>query len=763
MPITINHSLTATTPDNTSYEIRPSHWNDTHLVTFSISGSEISGAFDNGGGITFGLETNGSITAAAPAGAPSPVNFSAGATSNNLGSVVFSNSNGVSFGLNGSTITASHGGLTTAMASNRGSDFVQATAGFNGTNASGTIASNAISVSVAAQSVQPVAYSAANGLANFSTIVFANSNGVSFSTGTQGLYATVKTDYLTTAAQSDHSHGNPTLALTNLSGTTASASNGFTLSLSAGAGGAGDGVNILAAGTQTANTTGTVNFANSNGITFGMSNNSQITASHNGLTSQSNQAVSGANGSFTFQTISFANSNGVSWSTGTQGLYATVKTDYLTTAAQSDHSHGNPTLALTNLSGTTASASNGFTLSLSASQSNQAVSGSNGSFTFQTVTFGNLNGLSFYTSNGSVVGSHNALTTARASNDAIGLNTALTANGVAWTVNSSGLSLNVPAFLTTAANSTHSHGNPTLALTNLTGTTASASNGFTLSLSANAPGAAAENNYHNLLGANTSGNTTASGSTIGLSGVNITLSGTNDSQIVISAPPVSVLSASANITISTSGSTVLFSAGGGGFTNSYFNPQDAYVQVTGQQGQGTLHVQPCKAPNVSFDRICFPVNFSGATNSTASITISQWFGIYTKNASTLSLSTSYSTTQAITHSGTANSSNNVGQRLLTMGATALITEGQYWVGIISRTTSGGANASFSQFLCSQLNTNFSGVWGEASNASLQYTRGLGVYSASTTAMPSSIAFSDLRGTNSLVLRQPAFYFLSGTV
>jgi hypothetical protein len=39
-----------------------------------------------------------------------------------------------------------------------------------------------------------------------------------------------------------------------------------------------------------------------------------------------------------------------------------------------------------------------------------------------------------------------ALTTARASNDAVGLNTALTANGVAWTVNSSGISLNVPAF-----------------------------------------------------------------------------------------------------------------------------------------------------------------------------------------------------------------------------------------------------------------------------------------------------------------------------
>ena len=161
---------------------------------------------------------------------------------------------------------------------------------------------------------------------NMSALTFANSNGVSFGLAGSVLTGTVATNYqsqgayLTTAALSNHSHGNPTLALTNLSGTTASNSAGLTLSLSAGAGGAGDGVNILAAGSQTANTTGTVLFNNSNGITFGMSNNSVITAAHNALT----------------------------------------------TAAASDHSHGNPTLALTNLTGTTASASNGFTLSLSA-------------------------------------------------------------------------------------------------------------------------------------------------------------------------------------------------------------------------------------------------------------------------------------------------------------------------------------------------------------------------------------------------------------
>jgi hypothetical protein len=73
-----------------------------------------------------------------------------------------------------------------------------------------------------------------------SGFTLANSNGVSFGLETNGsITATVQTNFLTTAALSNHSHGNPTLALTNLSGTTASASDGFTLSLAAAAPGAG--------------------------------------------------------------------------------------------------------------------------------------------------------------------------------------------------------------------------------------------------------------------------------------------------------------------------------------------------------------------------------------------------------------------------------------------------------------------------------------------------------------------------------------------
>jgi hypothetical protein len=162
-----------------------------------------------------------------------------------------------------------------------------------------------------------IAAAAGTETATAGTVVFAHSNGITW--GMSGSsQITASHNGLTTAALSDHSHGNPTLALTNLTGTTASASNGLTISLSAAAPGAGGGFAAQGSGTYTQNT-GTIQFANSNGITFGLSTN-QMTASHNGLT----------------------------------------------TAAQSDHSHGNPTLALTNLTGTTASASNGFTLSLAA-------------------------------------------------------------------------------------------------------------------------------------------------------------------------------------------------------------------------------------------------------------------------------------------------------------------------------------------------------------------------------------------------------------
>jgi len=348
MPVTVNHQLTATTPDNPSYEIKPSNWNSEHAVTINAVGSEISGAFGNGGGVTFGLSADGKITASAPAGGGglTNINVSAGTTSNNLSAFQFSNGSGVTFGLNGSTITASvqTNYLTTAMASNRGTDFVQATAAFAGTNASGTIASNGISVSVGNYITTARASNDAVGLNTALTAGplawTVNSNGISLNASsaagtTSGFGGNLISGSMT------HNTAGLNLSLNHPAWlTTAMQSNAVTLS------------NIRVSAGTTSNLLSAITFNNANGVTFGL-NAGTITASHNGLT----------------------------------------------TAALSDHSHGNPTLALTNISGTTASNSAGLTLSLSAAAPGGGgainVSAGTTSGNLQTIQFDNANGVSF--------------------------------------------------------------------------------------------------------------------------------------------------------------------------------------------------------------------------------------------------------------------------------------------------------------------------------------------------------------------------------
>jgi hypothetical protein len=285
-------------------------------------------------------------------------------------------------------------------------------------------------------------------------------------------------------------------------------------------------------------------FSNSNGVSFGL-NGSTVTASHNGITTQTVQSAirgfgavnagntAGNTGLSTGVDWILAGSNNVtvSQSTAPGGpntlwISGQAAQTGVSGVQVSDATFTNGTVAFRNANGISfgSSGANGVSASYTVptiTNSSWTVSDVNSSATVGRLAFTNLNGVTLSLSTGAagnhtIVGSHNAVTTARASNDAVGLNTAQT--NVTWTVNSAGVSLNaggyagtgftsttttgaavvgthntaglslgVPAFLTTAAQSNHSHGNPTLALTNLTGTTASASNGLTLSLSGNAP------------------------------------------------------------------------------------------------------------------------------------------------------------------------------------------------------------------------------------------------------------------------------------
>jgi hypothetical protein len=242
----------------------------------------------------------------------------------------------------------------------------------------------------------------------------------------------------------------------------------------------------------------------------------------------------------------------------------------------------------------------------------------------------------------------------------------------------------------------------------------------------------------------------------------ITINSTTGQSLKFSVPQTSSLSATGGLSISTNGSTISLGAPTDA-TQSYYAPYDGGPLVAGQQGQGTLHIQPAQAPNFQFDRLAMGINYSNATNSSGSQTASFWVGIYTQNNSTLSLGSSTSISFALTASGTAGSySQYGGNRLVTIGSTNTLTKGRYYIGIISSSASAAANASLSQLVVSQINTHFSGIFGAASNASAQQTLGLGVYSAATGGLPSSIAISNIRGTASMALRPPSVYFLSQT-
>ena len=371
MGLTVSHSLSMTTPDNPAYENQPKHWNSAHAFTMNAVGSEISNAFGNGGGVTFGYDgTN--VTASAPSGGGgiTNINVSAGTTSQNLSRLTFADSNGISFGLNGSVITGtvatnyqSQGAyLTTAMASNRGSDFM-------GTNTALT----------------------ANGVS-----MTANSSGLSLNFPAFLTTAQSPGAYLTTARASNDGIGTNT-ALT--AGPLAWTANSAGLSLNAGSAAgttSGFGGNLIS-GSMTHNTAGlNLSLNHPAWLTTAMASNAATL---------SNIRLSAGTTSNLASAFTFGDGNGISFGLNAGTITGTVATNYqsqgayLTTAMASnrgsDFVQATAAFAGTNASGTIAS--NGISISVAAPGGGGAINVSAGttSGNLQTIEFANSNGVSF--------------------------------------------------------------------------------------------------------------------------------------------------------------------------------------------------------------------------------------------------------------------------------------------------------------------------------------------------------------------------------
>lgn len=207
--VTLSQNANSVTISGANQSVQTQNMVSINGSTGAISlatGSSLSSS-SNGSTITFGLASN-ITTALQSAGAYlttaaqsnqviNSINGSTGTFSFNTGSSLSSSrvGNAVTWGLASNITTALQSAgayLTTAMASNRGTDFVQATAAFAGTNASGTIASNGISVSVAPpgaaaenNNMQLAGNTAGNTTASGSTIQFIGGNNITLS-GTNG-------------------------------------------------------------------------------------------------------------------------------------------------------------------------------------------------------------------------------------------------------------------------------------------------------------------------------------------------------------------------------------------------------------------------------------------------------------------------------------------------------------------------------------------------------------------------------------------------
>jgi hypothetical protein len=295
----------------------------------------------------------------------------------------------------------------------------------------------------------------------------------------------------------------------------------------------------------------------------------------------------------------------------------------------------------------------------------------------------------------------------------------------------------------------------------------------TLSIFAPAPGAAVEANPVNLLGANTSGNTTATGSTLGFSGVNMTLSGTNASQIVFSVPATSSLVGTSGLSVSTAGSTIsVYQRAVGGRELFPLGDNTTFTTL----GLNSIYFQRfVNEGNVSFNYLEFR-----ASGSTVSSTNSQRgahtydYGIYSRDTANtsqyvlisssrfimdVSISSNVSAAYTISQGAASITSSSAGTGLLSdlsgfkhlyFPYTGTLTRGgEYAIALrMSSATSGGTNAfriAIKQMsMMNNLTIGKIGTGGvTATNASFVGDFAQGVYGTTSSALLNTIALSGL--------------------
>ena len=685
------------------------------VVNGGASSQSTTLTLSNSNNVSFGI-AGGVITATASySQSTGPAAFAAGTQTGTSGTLNFANSNGISFGLSGSSqLTASY----TVPTQTNQSIGLYGSSQTVGQSSSSTV--DARSLTVIGKGGVSVGLSDGalliSGETSASSLVFSNSNNVSFgingstltatasftqSNQTVGLYAISNTTQSSSGTRDARS-----LSFVGAGVASVGVTNGSVV-ISVPAGGGGDGVNALVVngGASTASTT--ITLSNSNNVSFGL-NAGVITA-----------------------TASHPNTG--SWTHyGNTGLSSTGTTDY-----QNMHiiGLGQAYVYPFTIGGTTALA---FDVGRPEVSVVGNTAGNTASFLLSAPVRHVYSGAGNVTVGLSSVGGN--------------VTHIISGSQSAQTMGLYGSSQ------TTGQSSSSTIDARSLTVVGRGGVSVGLSDGALIISGATGGGGGGG------LGAINNSQTTYTSGTVQFSegGGAITIASATGQKLLFSVPATSSLSATGQLSISTNGSTISLGVPNKVTLDGY-NPHGRGVMVTGQVGQGTLVLDPVYLPDVQFDQLLVPIVNTNSSNSSGSHTVSVWAGFYTRNDSTLSLLASASYSVAATHSGTAGSySLFSGMRNLVVPLTTTLTEGEYWLGFVSRTTSGGTNGSYSNIVMSNQATNFLGYFGSSHNTTYQMELGRGVYTVTTSGLPQSVAFSHIRGSDSQGLRAPLIIMASGT-
>lgn len=709
------------------------------------------------------------VTGAGGGGGGNTGSISAGTTKGTLGEVVFSNSNGVSFGMNGQTMTASHNGLTSqsnqAFSAQGGSSAFQ-TLAFNNANGA-TFSNNAGAVELSytvpstAGLLSNIRVSAGTTSNLLSAITFNNGGGVSFGLDASTITATVAT------------------SLTNIR---------------------------VSAGT-TSNLLSAITFNNANGITFGL-DASTLTASYTVPTvTNSSWTVSDAVTSATVGRLAFTNSNGLtlSLSTSNNGNHTVIGSYTVPTVTNSSWTVSDAVTSQTigRLAFTNA---NGLTMTLSTSNNGNATVF--GSYTVPTLTswtvsdaatsqtigrlaFTNSNGLTLSLStsnngNATVIGSYTVPT--QSNQDITLYATGNTTQNSSTVINANSLLFggrgNVSIGFSNGSIQISDTGAAGGGITNINlsaGTTSNNASNFTfadsnqISFGLNAGTITASFNPINI-GMSTNGNTAGTTGTFdgaGLQyvfagGTNVTLSqSSNASSVTLSINGVSFANSN-GVTFGHNAGTITASVPLNATITQRFGWPPGNFTAVAAMGNGSYSINRLQLyQDISMTRLEVPFLVSIASSATANtwgLAVTAFGAIYTKNVSTLSSLSSGSQSFSFTLA-----SNSAGQtqviahaiRPISIPMNVVATPGEYYVGFgISTNTSSVGTATTALGITWSVMGGpvYSSAVGQVAeftattNTSTGLWGGQGVYSAAISTVPPTVSLSAINQTGSYYAR-----------